>query len=42
MALGKYGIIIKKNLKELYPMRYSELTIQATLMEKLEEREQEI
>ena len=42
MALGKYGVILKKNLKELYPVRYSELMIETTLMEKLEEREQEI
>ena len=41
-TLGKYGIKIKRNLKELYPMRYSELTIQTTLMDKLLEREQEI
>ena len=41
-TLGKYGIKIKKNLKELYPMRYSELTIQTTLMDKLLKREQEI
>ena len=40
--LGKYGIILKRNLKELYPIRYSELTIETTLIEKLLEREKEI
>lgn len=40
--LGKYGIILKKNLRELYPIRYSELIVETTLMEKLFEREQEI
>jgi len=40
--LGKYGVILKRNLKELYPIRYSELTIKTTLIEKLLEREKEI
>ena len=40
--LGKYGIILKRNLKELYPIRYSELIIETTLIEKLLEREKEI
>ncbi|MGN0974336.1 MAG: TnpV protein [Bacilli bacterium] len=41
-TLGRYGIIVKRNLKALYPMRYSELTIEGNLMDKLLEREQEI
>ena len=41
-TLGRYGIIVKKNMQELYPMRYSELTIEGTLMERLLEREREI
>ena len=40
--LGKYGIILKRNLEELHPIRYSELTIETTLIEKLLEREKEI
>ncbi|MBR6689573.1 MAG: TnpV protein [Clostridia bacterium] len=41
-TLGRYGVIVKKNMEELYPMRYSELTIEGTLMDRLLEREQEI
>lgn len=42
MALGKYGIIIKKYLREYKPIKYSELTIKCTLMDYLYEKEKEI
>ncbi len=42
MKLGKYGQIVKRNLKEIYPMRYDELIVEGTIMDKLLEREQEI
>lgn len=42
MALGKYGIILKKYLKEYKPIKYSELTINCTLMDYLYEKEKEI
>ena len=40
--LGKYGMIVKRNMKELYPMRYNELILDTTLMDKLIAREKEI
>ena len=42
MKLGKYGMIIKKYLEETYPIRYQELIIDGTIMDRLLEREQEI
>ena len=42
MALGKYGIILKKYLKEYKPIKYSELTINCTLMDYLYEKEKEL
>ena len=39
MALGKYGIILKKYLKEYKPIKYSELTINCTLMDYLYENQ---
>lgn len=39
MALGKYGIKLKKYLKENKPIKYSELTINCTLMDYLYEKE---
>ena len=39
MALGKYGIKLKKYLKEYKPIKYSELTINCTLMNHLYEKE---
>lgn len=35
MALGKYGIILKKYLKELKPIKYSKLTIDGNLIDYL-------
>ena len=42
MKLGKYGMIIKKYMTEIYPIRYNELTIDGTIMDKLLDRENEI
>lgn len=42
MALGKYGIILKKYLKEYKPIKYSELTINCSLMDYLYEKEKEL
>ena len=39
MSLRKYGIIIKKYLKELNPMKYNRLIIDGTLMDYLLEEE---
>lgn len=35
MSLRKYGIILKKYLKEVKPIKYSKLTIDGTLMDYL-------
>lgn len=42
MALGKYGIILKKYLKEYKAIKYSELTINCSLMDYLYEKEKEL
>lgn len=42
MALGKYGIMLKKYLKEYKPIKYSELTIDCSLMDYLYEKEKEL
>ena len=42
MVLGKYGIILKKYLKEYKPIKYSELTINCTIMDYLYEKEKEL
>lgn len=42
MSLGKYGINFKKYLKECYPIKYSELTINCTLMDYLYKKEKEL
>ena len=42
MALGKYGIILKKYLKEYKPIKYSKLTIDCSLMDYLYEKEKEL
>ena len=42
MCLGKYGIKVKKYLKEYKPIKYSELTINCTLMDYLYEKEQDL
>ncbi|MFR8117002.1 MAG: hypothetical protein ACLVAK_08375 [Clostridia bacterium] len=42
MKLGKYGMIVKKNMEEMYPTRFDELTMEGTIMDRLLEREQEI
>ena len=42
MSLGKYGIILKKYLKEYKPIKYSEMTINCTLMDYLYEKENEL
>ena len=42
MALSKYGIKLKKYLKEYKPIKYSELTINCTLMDYLYEKEKEL
>ena len=39
MSLRRYGIILKKYLKEVRPMKYSKLTIDGTLMDYLLEEE---
>ena len=42
MCLGKYGIKIKKYLKEYYPIKYNELIINCTLMDYLYKKEKEL
>lgn len=42
MSLGKYGIKLKKYLKEYKPIKYSELTVNCTLMDYLYEKEKEL
>lgn len=42
MGLGKYGVKLKKYLKEYKPIKYSELTIKCTLMDYLYEKEKEL
>ena len=42
MALGKYGIIFKKYLKEYKPIKYSELIINCSLMDYLYKKEKEL
>lgn len=42
MALGIYGIKLKKYLKEYNPIKYSELIIKCTLMDYLYEKEKEL
>lgn len=42
MALGKYGIKFKKYLKENKHIKYSELTINCSLMDYLYEKEKEL
>ena len=39
MALKRYGMLLKKYLKELNPMKYSRLTIDGDLMDYLLEEE---
>ena len=39
MSLRKYGIILKKYLKEVKPLKYSKLTIDEDLMDYLLEEE---
>ena len=39
MSLRKYGIILKKYLKEVKPLKYSKLTIDGDLMDSLLEEE---
>ena len=39
MSLRKYGIILKKYLKELKPLKYSKLTIDGSLMDFLYDEE---
>lgn len=39
MSLKRYGIILKKYLKEVKPMEYNRLTIDGTLMDYLLEEE---
>ena len=39
MCLGKYGIKLKKYLKAYKPIKYSELTLNCTLMDYLYEKE---
>ena len=39
MALKKYGMLLKKYLKELNPMKYSRLTIDGSLMDFLYDEE---
>ena len=39
MSLRRYGIILKKYLKEVKPMKYSKLTIDGDLMDYLLEEE---
>lgn len=39
MSLSKYGILLKKYLKELKPIKYSKLIIDSSLMDYLYEEE---
>ena len=39
MSLRRYGIILKRYLKEVKPMKYSKLTIDGDLMDYLSEEE---
>ena len=39
MALKRYGMLLKKYLKELNPMKYSRLTINSSLMDFLYDEE---
>lgn len=39
MALKRYGILLKKYLKELNPIKYSRMTIDSSLMDYLYEEE---
>lgn len=39
MALKRYGMLLKKYLKELNPMKYSKMTIDCSLMDFLYEEE---
>ena len=42
MKLNRYGIQIKQWLKNEYPIRYQELILDGTLMEKIYERQNEV
>ncbi|MBQ3146001.1 MAG: TnpV protein [Clostridia bacterium] len=42
MALGKYGIILKKYLKKYKPIKYSKLIIDCSLMDYLYKKEKEL
>ena len=42
MTLGKYGIILKKYLKEYKPIKYSKLTIDCSLIDYLYKKEKEL
>ena len=42
MKLNRYGIQIKQWLKNEYPIRYQELILEGTLMEKIYERQNEV
>lgn len=42
MCLGKYGIKIKKYLKEYYPIKYNQLIIDCTLIDYLYAKEKEL
>ncbi len=42
MSLNRYGIQIKQWLKSEYPIKYQELIMDGTIMEKLEERQEEV
>lgn len=42
MKLNRYGMEIKQLLKNEYPIRYQELILDGTLMEKIYERQNEV
>ena len=42
MKLNRYGMEIKQWLKNEYPIRYQELILDGTLMEKIYERQNEV
>ena len=42
MKLNRYGIQIKQWLENEYPIRYQELILDGTLMEKIYERQNEV
>ena len=42
MKLNRYGIQIKQWLKNEYPIKYQELILDGTLMEKIYERQNEV